>query len=375
MSIPPSRQTALLALFVSIGFSVVHARAQESAETAPKSYFETVPGSDIRFEMLPIPGGTFTMGSPKTEKGRKEDEGPQIRVRVDPFYMGRYIVTGPEYKAFESEYIRVIRQPRPKPIPKDRLADAVTYPTPRYDPFFGPLLERMGGDGFAMPAVSMSHYAARQYTKWLSYKTGRFYRLPTEAEWEYACRAGAPTAFSFGDDPKQLDDYAWFEDDSDEKDGDPGYHKTGLKQANRWGLYDMHGNVAQWCFDAYSADWYKQFAGKTVSWHDAINWPLHRYPCVIRGGGYDSEAVDCRCAARLHSDRSFNANDPAFPKSQFIEAGYLWIGFRLVSPVAIPSEAEKHRYWDEVDDEIKKDTHQDRDVHEVLTPAPRPNSR
>jgi len=134
MSIPASRQTVLLALFVSIGFSVVHARAQESAETAPKSYFETVPGSDIRFEMLPIPGGTFTMGSPKTEKGRKEDEGPQIRVRVDPLYMGRYVVTGPEYKAFESEYIRVIRQPRPKPIPKDRLADAVTYPTPRYDP-------------------------------------------------------------------------------------------------------------------------------------------------------------------------------------------------------------------------------------------------
>ena len=369
------RQHAILLLSTLLGCFVPNVCAQQPAEAAPRSYFETVPGTDIRFEMLSIPGGTFTMGSPHTEKGRKENERPQFRVKVDPFYMGRYVVTGPEYKAFESEYVRVDRQGRAKSIPKDHVADAVTYPTPQYEAFYRPVVNRMGGDGFGMPAVAMSHYAARQYTKWLSYKTGRFYRLPTEAEWEYACRAGTATAYSYGNDPKQLDDYAWFEDDSDEKDGDPGYHKTGLKQPNRWGLYDMQGNVAQWCVDAYSADWFKQFAGKTVNWHDAINWPLHRYPCVIRGGGYDSEAVDCRCAARLHSDRQLNKRDPDVPVSPYIESDGFWVGFRLVSPVATPSEAEKHRYWDEVDDQIKNDTHRDRDLHEVLTPAARPTSR
>src|SRR5207253_5739812 len=119
-------------------------------------------------------------------------------------------------------------------IPAAKMADAVTYPTPMYELEAGPILDRMGRRE-KFPAVIMSQFAARQYTKWLSKKTGRFYRLPTEAEWEYACRAGTTTAYSFGDDPKQLGDYAWYFDNSAVK-GENAYREVGLKKPNPWGL-------------------------------------------------------------------------------------------------------------------------------------------
>src|SRR5207302_2029158 len=111
---------------------------------------------------------------------------------------------------------------------------------------------------------------ARQYTKWLSKKTGRFYRLSCEAEWEYACRAGTTTAYFFGDDSKRLGECGWFFGNSSRPNNDPshpngetGYHKAGQKKPNAWGLYDLYGNVAEWCVDRYDPDWYRGFAGKT----------------------------------------------------------------------------------------------------------------
>ena len=101
------------------------------------------------------------------------------------------------------------------------------------------------------PAISMTHHAAMEYCRWLSAKTGKTYRLPTEAEWEYACRAGTKTAYSFGDDPTKLGEYAWYADNSD---GTP--QIGGKKKPNPWGLYDMHGNVAEWCVDQYDKDFY-----------------------------------------------------------------------------------------------------------------------
>jgi len=353
-------------------------RAQTISPTAGKPYAESIPGTDVHFEMVPIPGGTFTMGSPADEKGRRDDEGPQFRVKIEPFYMEQHEVTWPEFMAYAKIWEKFISDRnfrRMPPIPRDKLADAVTFPTPRYDMEWWPALARMGGDGPGLPAVSMSHYAARQYTKWLSKLTGRFYRLPTEAEWEYACRAGTETAYSFGNDPTKVSHFAWYVDNSVLKDGDTGYQPVGTKPPNPWGLFDMQGNVAEWCLDQYSADWYKQFAGKTVDAHEAIHWPLHRYPTVIRGGGYDSEASDCRSAARQYADKDFNKRDPSVPRSPYWETEGFWVGFRIVSPMKPPSETEEHEYWDEADGQIMRDTHRDRDMHALVTPGTRPTKR
>jgi formylglycine-generating enzyme len=338
-----------------------------------KSFVQPIPGTNQRIEMIAVPGGQFLMGSPDSEPGRKPDEGPQVRVKMEPFCISKFEITWPQYTVFLDGYTHVQQQARPPEIPTDRMADAVTYPSPLYQMEFGLLLKRMG-DGAGKPADIMSQFAARQFTKWLSKKTGRICRLPTEAEWEYACRAGTTTAYCFGDDPKKLAEYGWFVDNSNLKDGDTGYHSVGEKKPNAWGIYDTHGNVGEWCFDRYDAEWYKQFAGKTVGWHDLINWPRTRYPGVIRGGGYDSEAAECRSAARFRATKEMNVKDPDLPQSPYWESEGWWVGFRIVTPQVEPSEQEKLRYWDPdpKDNAMIQSTHRDRDAHEIIPPPTKP---
>ena len=353
-----------------------HSGADEKAPAAAaaagdmKSYTQSIPGTEAAFDMVPIPGGTFRMGSPAGEAKRQDDEGPQLEVEVEPFYMGKYEVTWSEYEPFLRNYHRLADLPREKrvAIPADKMAEAVTYPTPMYELEAGPKLDKMGRGG-KFPAVIMSQFAARQYCKWLSKKTGRFYRLPTEAEWEYACRAGTSSPYNFGNDDKALEEHGWYFDNSENDNGDAAYREVGQKKPNAWGLYDMHGNVAEWTTDAYAEDWYRKFAGKKVNWHDIINWPTQQYPRVIRGGGYDSEAEDLRSSRRIPSEKNMNKADPQFPKSPHWLTEGFWIGFRVVSPVKEPPEVEKQKFWNVDDPTTKEILTRDRELRELVEGA------
>ena len=224
------------------------------------AYEETIPGTDVTFTMVPAPAGEFLLGSPEDEPGRGEDEGPQQRVAVSAFWIGRCEVTWAEYQEYMELYKPLKRLNEfefdtsidPKSIPatvKTYLAtrspevDAVTCPTPLYDSSFTYGV----GEAPDQPAVTMTPFAAKQYAKWLSGITGRQYRLPTEAEWEYAARAGSDGAYSFGDEPGALADHAWFKQNSEER-----LHRVGRKAPNAWGLHDVHGNVAEWVLDQYN---------------------------------------------------------------------------------------------------------------------------
>lgn len=305
-------------------------------QEAMKPYRETIPGTDVGFDLVPIRGGIFTMGSPEGEDDRKADEGPAHEVAIEPFWMGRCEVTWDEYHFFQYKLDIQRRAQGTEDLEQDKWADAVSRPTPPYVPMdFG-----MGIKGF--PAVCMTQFAARHYTKWLSMKTGRFYRLPTEAEWEYACRAGTTTPYSFGD-VDAIDDHAWYFDNADDK-----YHPVGTKKPNPWGLHDMHGNVAEWVLDAHDAAFYattlEASAGKPAVF--PVAWPADAYPHVVRGGSYDDDPDRLRSAARRASTKAWKVQDPQQPKSIWYLTDAPFVGFRVVRPLREPSAEEQARYWE-----------------------------
>ena len=307
-------------------------RATGVTEATMSAYTNTIPGTNVTYRMVPIRGGEFLLGSADSELGRKSDEGPQRRVRIEPFWMGIWEVTWNEYEIFlyrargTGRYITVDRDPY-----TNALADAVAMPSMPYIE----LSMGMGREGY--PAINMTQHAANKYCQWLSALTGHYYRLPTEAEWEYACRAGTTNRFSFGDDEKQLGEYAWFERNSDFK-----YQKVGRKKPNAWGLYDMHGNVAEWTLDGYAP-------GTYATLPDGVIGPYIRgtkpYPHVVRGGSWKDDAARLRSASRQFSDPKWKEADPSLPKSAWhmVEADF--VGFRIVRPLRIPSAEEMHRVW------------------------------
>jgi formylglycine-generating enzyme required for sulfatase activity len=322
-------------------------------------YQQEIPGTGQSFHMVPIPGGTFLLGSPESEIGRNTDEGPQVKVTIAPFWMSQHEVTWAQYQSFMGLYsqlkqiqglrYRLSDQAESKKLqaqlkalgaedllkhlqrlPED--VDAITAPTELYEP---DITYEYGSDA-DQPAVTMTQYAAKQYSKWVSKLTGFFYALPSEAEWEYAARAGAKTAYHFGDDAAQLGEYAWYAENADSQ-----LHKVGTKKPNRWGLYDMHGNVAEWVLDGYDPGGFTP-DGQT-------RWSTEVFPRVIRGGSWESTAAACRNSARLASDdEAWKEEDPNLPKSPW------WlttdpargVGFRLIRPLAPPSDEEKKKYWE-----------------------------
>jgi len=310
---------------------VADATATKAEEMKP--YAEVIEHTDVTIDMVPIPAGTFVMGSSDKEAERGDDEGPQHEVTIPAFWMGKHEVTWNQYDIW-GENLDIARRKifASQATPRDEVADAVTRPTPPYtDMSFG-----MGKD--RNPAISMTQHAARMYCKWLSAKTGRYYRLPTEAEWEYACRAGTTTAYSFGNDAAKLDDYAWHTGNSDDA-----YHEVGQKKPNPWGLHDMHGNAAEWVLDQYVPDAYiKRGSGVT----NPLRVPTTLYPRVVRGGGWDDEPRMLRSAVREGSDEEWKQQDPQLPRSIWYHTDALGVGFRVVRPLVEPSDEEKATHWE-----------------------------
>jgi formylglycine-generating enzyme required for sulfatase activity len=307
----------------------------QPATTRMQPYSVTFPGTNVTFRMVPIPAGEFLLGSPTNEPGRRPDEGPQRRVRLKAFWMGACEVTWNEYEPFLYQTRVRSRTSQERATLAYRttnaLVDAVSVPSlPYIEPSMG-----MGKEGF--PAINMTQHAANKYCQWLSAVTGQFYRLPTEAEWEYACRAGTTSRYSFGNDEKDLDKFAWFENNSDSK-----YHRVGRKQPNPWGLFDMHGNVAEWTLDGYDPNAYQMLSDGVVGPYLRGTRP---YPHVVRGGSWLDAAAQLRSASRQFSVPKWKEADPDLPKSvwHLVEADF--VGFRIVRPLEIPSAEEMHKAW------------------------------
>jgi formylglycine-generating enzyme required for sulfatase activity len=274
-----------------------------------KSYRITIPGTTVSYEMAAIPAGEFEMGSQA-----KPDEQPRRKVKVDGFWMQAHEVTWDEYRLF------MFASQAGETGKPDQVVDAVSRPTKPYvEMSFG-----MGINGF--PAISMTQHAANKYAEWLSARTGEFYRLPTEAEWEYACRAGDDT-------PAPIGDYAWYAANSGGQ-----YHKVASKKPNAWGLYDMLGNVMEWTLDAYAP---YHAGAETNPWVKA-DAP---YPNAVRGGSWNDPAAVVTCSARVGSDAAWKQQDPQLPKSIWYMTDAQWLGFRLVRPAKLPAAGEMYRYW------------------------------
>ena len=311
-------------------------------------YELTIPGSEVVFEMVPVPGGVVTMGSPEDSEGHVADEGPQIKVAIEPMWVAKCEVSWAEYKIFMSMYtlFKTFEQNKIRKLDASNMSLALTAPTQLYEPTF----TYEYGEEPEMPAVTITQYAAKQYTKWLSGLTTHQYRLPTEAEWEYACRAGTTTAYSFGDDPAKLGDYAWFAENSEEK-----LHNVGSKKPNPWGLHDMHGGVMEWVIDGYSEDGFIALANMPapIPFAQAIQWPKELSNRVVRGGGWEDDAERLRSAARLPSnDEEWKSTDPNIPKSPwwYTDDPARGVGFRIVRSYR-PLDAKLIEKFYEIDNE------------------------
>ena len=225
----------------------------------------------LKLELMPIPAGSFSMGSSVQEQDRADDEGPQTIVTITkPFWLSRTEVTQEQWKAVMGNNPSNFKG-KDLPVEKISWEDAIAF------------CEKLNRDlENTLPA-------------------GYRYSLPTEAQWEYACRAESTTRFYFGDDPEydQLDKYAWYAGNSSDKT-----HAVGTKLPNRWDLYDMHGNVWEWCMD-----WYGEYKGGSTSDPRGADSGEYR---VLRGGGWHFDGLDCRAA-----DRNWSFSYGAFSLAGF----------------------------------------------------------
>jgi len=276
-----------------------------------KNYTCKIPGTSFEFDMIYISGGEFDIGSPESESGHEDDEDSIHRVKVDPFWIGRYEVTWDEYECYAFNYGL---------NPYSDKIEAVTKPSPSYEPY-----DHGWGRG-KMPAMGISLHAAKKYCEWLSLKTGDYYRLPTEAEWEFACRAGSSTSYSFGSDVEELEKFAWFDKNSGGKT-----HKVGLKSPNAFGLYDMHGNVWEFCTGYYDANYYKTLKDKNITVD--LQGSEEGITPVIRGGSWNDPPSELRSANRKAVPAEWWDRDPMMPRGIWWLIDGQYVGFRIVRPL------------------------------------------
>jgi len=220
---------------------------------------------NVTIKLVRIEAGTFTMGSPETEQDRMDNEGLQRRVTISkPFYIGVTEVTQAQYNAVTGKDPSRFKEQPDHPVEEVSWLDCV------------------------------------EFCKVLSKTAGRVVRLPTEAEWEYVCRAGTTTCFNFGDDAGDLDAHAWYKSNSGAKT-----HPVGQKEPNAWGVYDMHGSVWEWCSDRY-ADVYVGAGTRDPQ------GPAAGKRRVLRSGSWRRPPAYCRSACRHKSDPSNHYDSTGF---------------------------------------------------------------
>jgi formylglycine-generating enzyme required for sulfatase activity len=293
-------------------------------------YSEKIPGSPVSFNMIAVPGGTFTMGAVEGDRFAEPDEYPAREVTVDSFFMAEIEVTWNEYLAW---YSQTASEGRTTDIGMLEGIDGLTGATP---PYGNP--DQGWGKG-KRPAITMTHYAAEKYCEWLSVVTGKLYRLPTEAEWEYAARGGTSGIYFFGGTPRDyaeiglkrklfgvdtsvINSYTIYAENSGGRSQLPSRVK-----ANPFGLKNMLGNVAEFCADTYREDAYLAFPGPATN-------PLVEQSSgehVIRGGSFRSPAIKLRLSDRESTDHdAWLKTDPQFPKSLWWYSDCYDVGFRVV---------------------------------------------
>ena len=304
--------------------------------TGFKPFKEQIPNSSVAFKMVAIPGGSFKMGSPAGEPFRKNDEGPVINVEISPFFMAEIEVSWDEYLAFYKQTSGQGRSSDTEEIIKKRNlnVDVISGATPPY----GQPDQGWGMD--QRPVISATFHAAETYCKWLSAVTGKTYRLPTEAEWEYACRAGTASPYFFPGDPQKfekkglkariskndttdINSYIIYKANSFSKTQTPEKVK-----ANPFGLKNMLGNVAEFCSDWYQPDAYAKYEGEVIK---NPKGPVEGTEHVIRGGSFNDMAGRLRSAARdFTRTDDWLKTDPQIPKSIWWYSDCFNVGFRVV---------------------------------------------
>ena len=283
--------------------------------------------------MVAVPGGTFTLGSPDNEQLRQKDEGPSKEVTVSSFFMAETEVTWDQYLAFYKATAKEGRSTDTEGARTMASVDAISGPTP---PYGQP--DQNWGMG-SRPAITMTFHAAETFCKWLSQETGKTYRLPTEAEWEYAARGGTKSPYFFEGNPKDFSEKGFFGKIFSKKNENISKfvvfkgNSLGKTQnpdkveANPLGLKNMLGNAAEYCSDWYSADAYSQLSNGSKD----PKGPVSGEERVVRGGNFKSNASEVRCASRDYTQtEAWLKTDPQMPKSIWWLSDCNHISFRVI---------------------------------------------